>query len=42
MNKGRVLKRENKFVAAYEQHFPWQYAPCQVLPLLAQSKSPHE
>lgn len=39
MSKGRVLKRENKFVAACE-HFPWQYVPCQVLPLLAKSKHP--
>lgn len=40
MNKGRVLKRENKFVAAYGQHLPWQYVLYQVLSLLAQSKCP--
>lgn len=40
MNKGRVLQGENKFVGAYEPHFPWQYVPFQVLSLLAQSKCP--
>lgn len=40
MNKGSVLKRENKLVAAYEQHSPWQYVPYQVLSLLTQSKCP--
>lgn len=40
MNKGGVLKRDNKLVAAYEQPFPWQYVPFQGLSLLAQSKCP--
>lgn len=40
MNKGGVLKRDNNFVAAYEQPSPWQYVPFQVLSLLAQSKCP--
>lgn len=30
MDKGRALKRGNKFVAAYEQCFPQQYVPYQV------------